>query len=1038
MKKMLDKESYVTSYFFKQYLSNQEWAFYSKMENLGFSKFIVPLFFHFTHKDCIGLFSQPSGKYGLVRKMRSMRNFSVENGDFETFIEIYTTWKNLDKRDRPSWASRNCLSQTYLESVHRFAESFKSDVNCNLENTNIEEFRKQIFLFYKNLSYTFTGSILIPYCSTKNYMNVIDIPEHSLLKAAKNLPHHVVAVNICDKIFFSKINLDWLHEELVSSFNYSMEIKSFVAFELGPKFLKEIIDRDCYLLKKMEWLYKKALKKEYRKNILRITIDKFNKTLVMHVFNDEELIEKVKQCTTDVIEVIRGNIKSRMRQPYIQNFPFINSPWSLCLADNGFVKDLHISNQPTTIIFDIDTIKWSLLSDDILTSYHLGELIKDKLQEFVGQISSSAFHIEEFTDYMKEYCWGKVICSDHSTAKKILNIISKMDIFRYASLGNYSLDEYPYHVTLNYRRRSKHLNCFAIKFSKSIHVDYLLELGSFKIQAQCSIKFQVYASRNGKKWIEIYDENNKEIISKAHIKDTIKKLAKVEIIKVKRIVERPYEATANFFAKLLNTVSYDMNLRNVKIDDFFSLPLPCHPSDNYGYVLFCFKSLNDALTLKAMRTQPSTSAPFVMFDQLILNIPIPRDFKDPIILDLKKKIYPHFIDCYDSQNSFHKDLAIRMNDDDEERINETINELSNTLRKFQPIFIPLPPDRRLTKIILSSEKFKKFSYQVHAFEGIIEFFGVNEEVVAIAHEFYNESQNLALIDVHDMNEAIDILYENFGMDMDKNLEKSSGCKSVAIDLRNHYIKAKGSKISLNNLKEILFDLNIIKSIETCSVCLCDVDISNLRLENCGHIYCTTCFDLQIETTLKTNFAPSILCAFCEKSIQLCDILSSCRRILKVHQDQFPKNYFNITKLYKNLPLNLSKSLMNYFIRKKKNLKFCKKPDCIGAIYSIYNPKQIISCFECGQNYCGNCLEEPHHGSICFLHFEAEKELIEWIKYDVFNRKICKNCKNAVEKIAGCNSVPCTCNKVLCWLCLEIFDTTPQCYHHIQQVHDNSV
>ena len=56
--------------------------------------------------------------------------------------------------------------------------------------------------------------------------------------------------------------------------------------------------------------------------------------------------------------------------------------------------------------------------------------------------------------------------------------------------------------------------------------------------------------------------------------------------------------------------------------------------------------------------------------------------------------------------------------------------------------------------------------------------------------------------------------------------------------------------------------------------------------------------------------------------------------------------------------------------------------------------------------------------------------------DAKDLKICKKCKLVIQKIEGCNHMHCKppygCNGHMCWQCGEFFETSGECYSHMQK------
>lgn len=106
-------------------------------------------------------------------------------------------------------------------------------------------------------------------------------------------------------------------------------------------------------------------------------------------------------------------------------------------------------------------------------------------------------------------------------------------------------------------------------------------------------------------------------------------------------------------------------------------------------------------------------------------------------------------------------------------------------------------------------------------------------------------------------------------------------------------------------------------------------------------------------------------------------------------------------------------LLESYIEDNAKVKWCPStPHCGNAIRLEGEPYCEIECI-CGQQFCFNCMAEPH--SPCSCHMWAlwdkkckdESETVNWL---TVHTKPCPKCHKSVEKNGGCNLVSCICGQ----------------------------
>ncbi len=106
-------------------------------------------------------------------------------------------------------------------------------------------------------------------------------------------------------------------------------------------------------------------------------------------------------------------------------------------------------------------------------------------------------------------------------------------------------------------------------------------------------------------------------------------------------------------------------------------------------------------------------------------------------------------------------------------------------------------------------------------------------------------------------------------------------------------------------------------------------------------------------------------------------------------------------------------LLESYIEDNAKVKWCPSiPHCGNAIRVDGEPYCEIEC-TCGQQFCFNCMAEPHSPCSCGMwalwdkKCKDESETVNWL---TVHTKPCPKCHKPVEKNGGCNLVGCICGQ----------------------------
>ena len=191
------------------------------------------------------------------------------------------------------------------------------------------------------------------------------------------------------------------------------------------------------------------------------------------------------------------------------------------------------------------------------------------------------------------------------------------------------------------------------------------------------------------------------------------------------------------------------------------------------------------------------------------------------------------------------------------------------------------------------------------------------------------------------------LIRRYGGKLTELCDKTS-CNLLELDQKNRILHCRGSMHNVENVLQELEsisqhlsgkkDIKLFTRSKECCSCFTDVTMDNLRLENCGHLFCLECLSLQIQTYTEAKRFP-ITCAAdaCDASISVCDILTICNR--------------------SSIPLSklVESSLNCHLGRNRHRVRPCPNMDC-PMFYNVTADPEEFTCSRCKKSLCSACHE----------------------------------------------------------------------------------
>ncbi|OTA07329.1 hypothetical protein A9Z42_0082120 [Trichoderma parareesei] len=224
----------------------------------------------------------------------------------------------------------------------------------------------------------------------------------------------------------------------------------------------------------------------------------------------------------------------------------------------------------------------------------------------------------------------------------------------------------------------------------------------------------------------------------------------------------------------------------------------------------------------------------------------------------------------------------------------------------------------------------------------------------------------------------------------------------------------GRKMTASRRKDATSGMN-------CPACFCKPE-EPVRM-SCGHIYCGACFVGCCEAEMRASKEFQIRCPTDAARGGLCGKAFSLTEL----QESIPSSVFEQV---------LQKSFESYVSRRPAELAYCATPDC-DQVYRILPPDSdhpgIFTCNKCLRSVCTIC-QDSHPARPCTGLGRDPNSVLDKKTKEQLGIKDCPRCSRMMEKSDGCDHMICSCGAHVCWVCLSSFDTSAECYHHLQRVH----
>ncbi|XP_022943236.1 ATP-dependent RNA helicase DEAH12, chloroplastic-like [Cucurbita moschata] len=314
-------------------------------------------------------------------------------------------------------------------------------------------------------------------------------------------------------------------------------------------------------------------------------------------------------------------------------------------------------------------------------------------------------------------------------------------------------------------------------------------------------------------------------------------------------------------------------------------------------------------------------------------------------------------------------------------------------------------------------------------------FGASENVAAAERKLIQSLQTLherKQLEIHLRGKSrppnlLKTVVEKFGPDLN-GLKQKFPEAGFTLNTRHHILSVHGSKDLKQEVETIIYELEKTSGglaerpddADACSICLCDIEDDRFELEACGHHFCRQCLVEQFESAIKNHGSFPVCCA--KQTCQSPILLTDMRYLLSNEKLE-----------------ELFRASLGAFVAGDSAYRFCPSPDC-PSVYRVASPDTCGEPFMCGACFsetCTRCHLEYHPFLSCeqyrVFKEDPDSSLDEWRKGKE-NVKNCPACGYTIEKIEGCNHIECKCGRHICWVCLDYFGSSDECYGHLRSIH----
>jgi predicted RNA-binding Zn-ribbon protein involved in translation (DUF1610 family) len=176
----------------------------------------------------------------------------------------------------------------------------------------------------------------------------------------------------------------------------------------------------------------------------------------------------------------------------------------------------------------------------------------------------------------------------------------------------------------------------------------------------------------------------------------------------------------------------------------------------------------------------------------------------------------------------------------------------------------------------------------------------------------------------------------------------------------------------------------------CEICMENHEITNSITLNCQHRFCHMSISAYIISEIHNGrLLDDIICPSCPTKVGFVII-----------KNNIPEDVYN-----KCIDISVKRYIPN---DENEVMKWCIS---CGAGFIVYKHMSKYICKVCKKEYCIKCDKQHDDDDFCGLNISftaVEKEILfsEGNEFSKQNYVKCPNCRNAVQRVSGCNFIKC--------------------------------
>lgn len=967
--------------------------------------------------------------------------FCHEGGDLLTMLNVYREWHTEPETSKGQWCLNNSINGKAIrgirDTVNEVLTVLRKDLGrkpkFELKAPTLVDDKLQKLLFRafsRNLCH-FSGNEKAGYI-VANKFNQVQIFPASSLKSLGLLPDWLVLEQVLNTsrdyaINVTPVRTEWIEQAIKEKWIHidlerilSQRVEQVALLEVGEQVFKDFVGNRYSKLRNLE--------ESIATSDDPVTIEASKQCGEIVIYARRSTKSEIPTIVTNNVEALRHKMRMDKREEFLSS---TNSGVRVEIGAGLEVVDVLMADEYRTIfVTGIPTFIEDKTEEEM----------KERFRRY-GKIVKA----EKFVKSKNKNNWGKITFERREDAENaVRKVKDDLDISARPSIGFKSADVHIFRTKLEWCRRPSRGFGF-IAFSDPMNAMRAIVTPIVVAGNVVRIK----PSKNGSS--EVHVANLTRYVNEDVLRQSVSDALGLEpndfnkVTVIRERVTTSSEMMGIFGQRIRRQVephvkegSYNLDLRHPKDADFTFLAFVSFSKPEEGMAACSaidhkFVMNNETVTMKpdlktSVMLQKSTYQRYsenleTLIERLNVTEPITiqqRELRNGnVVFNLHSDSVETIIKVKGDILSATRGLVVDV------ETNDDVNKLFTWDGKR---FLNSVKEETDTNIVFDE---RILSISIHGEEAM------QNKAVGMIEEYLKDLKDgksrMVVLKGEDKPPGLmKELMIRYDFDLSK-LQIEADLKTVDLNHRSHSVQLVGEEQSIEKAMGLID--NIIKTMwekranakpmtETsrdCVVCLCPIDEGELyRVEICGHAYCKDCVQLQFKSAVRNNMFP-LTCSQdgCNEPWSMKDITS--------------------VALKTAVPFSVlvKKATSSFVAQNKTAYRYCPTADC-PLIYRITDTERLFYCPECEVRICTSCHNQYHDGLTCKMVESMKKDdggLKLWLRQNATRAKLCPKCTTPIEKIDGCNHMTCLgCKAHICWVCLQYFDTSDQCYRHLQRAH----